>query len=83
LLLLFKFITNDTTESFVSRTNALLVGTFIEIGDDSVGIAIKFQLTAAQQHIQSTFFLSVAHFIGRTNESSACFYNMTKTKPTK
>lgn len=31
LLLLFKFITNDTIESFVSRTNGLLVGTFIEI----------------------------------------------------
>ena len=25
----------------------------------------------------------VTHFISRTNESSACFYNMTKTKPTK
>ena len=31
LLWLFKIITNDTTESFVSRTNGLLVGTFIEI----------------------------------------------------
>ena len=38
--LLFKFRTSETKASFVSRTNALLVGTLISIGDDSMSIAI-------------------------------------------
>ena len=36
LSLLFKFVTSGTKESFVTRTNALLVGTLISIGDVSV-----------------------------------------------
>ena len=41
LFLLFKFVTSETKEYFVSRTNALLVGTLISIGEVSVSITIK------------------------------------------
>ena len=41
LFLVFKFVTKETRESFVTRTNALLVGTFISIDDVSVSIAIE------------------------------------------
>ena len=44
LFLLFKFVTSQTKESFVSRTNALLVGTFLSIDDIRVSIAINTQL---------------------------------------
>ena len=37
-----QFVTSETTESFVSRTNALLVGSLISIGDISVSIAMAF-----------------------------------------
>ena len=40
LFLLFRFVTRETIESFVSRTNALLVSTLISIGDVGVSIAI-------------------------------------------
>ena len=42
--MLFKFVTSQTKESFVSRTNALLVGTFLSIDDIRVSIAINTQL---------------------------------------
>ena len=41
LFLLLKFVTSQTKESFVSRTNALLVGTFLSIDDIRVSIAIN------------------------------------------
>ena len=41
LFLLFKFKASETKDSFVSRTNALLVGTF-PIGDVSLSIAISW-----------------------------------------
>ena len=41
LPLLFKFVTRKAIESFVSRTNARLVGTLITIRDVSVSIATK------------------------------------------
>lgn len=37
-----QFVTSETTESFVSRTNALLVGSLIPIGDVSASIALAF-----------------------------------------
>ena len=37
-----QFVTSETTESFVSRTNALLVGSLISIGVISVSIATAF-----------------------------------------
>ena len=40
LFFLFKFVTSETKESFVTRTNASLVGGLISIGDVSVSIAI-------------------------------------------
>jgi len=40
IFVLFKFGTIETKDAFVSRTNALLVGTLISIGDDSMSIAI-------------------------------------------
>ena len=40
LLFLFKFVTSETKESFVTRTNGSLVGALISIGDVSVSIAI-------------------------------------------
>ena len=33
LFLLFELVTSEKNESFVSRTNALLVGTLISLGD--------------------------------------------------
>ena len=41
LPLLFKFVASEGIESFLSRTNARLVGTFISIRDVSVSIATK------------------------------------------
>ena len=38
LFWLLKFVMSETKEPFVSRTNALLVGTLISIGDVSVSI---------------------------------------------
>ena len=40
LFFLFKFVTSETKESFVTRTNASIVGGLISIGDVSVSIAI-------------------------------------------
>ena len=40
LLLLLKFVTREIKESFVSRTNVLLVGTLISIGDVSFSMVI-------------------------------------------
>ena len=37
-----QFVTSETTKSFVSRTNALLVGSLISIGVISVSIATAF-----------------------------------------
>ena len=42
LFLLFKFEASETKECFVSRTNALLVGT-LSIGDVSLSIAISWK----------------------------------------
>ena len=43
IVLVMQFIKSETTESFVSRTNALLiVGSLISIGDISVSIATAF-----------------------------------------
>ena len=36
----FRFVTSETKESFILRTNALLVGTLISVGDVSVTLAI-------------------------------------------
>ena len=41
LFFVVKFATSETKESFVTRTNALLVDTFISIDDVSVSIAIE------------------------------------------
>ena len=41
LFLVFKLVAKETRESFVTRTNALLVGTFISIDDVGVSIAIE------------------------------------------
>ena len=41
LFLVFNFTTSETKKSFVTRTNALLVDTFISIDDVSVSIAIE------------------------------------------
>lgn len=41
LPLFFKFVTSKAIESFVSRTNARLVGTLISIRDVSMSIATK------------------------------------------
>ena len=40
LLLLFKSVKSETKESVIARTNALLVGALISIGDVSVSITI-------------------------------------------
>lgn len=40
LVLLLKFVTRAIKESFVLRSNALLDGTLISIGDVSLSIAI-------------------------------------------
>ena len=40
LFLLFKFVTSETKESFVTRTNGSLVGALISRGEVSVSIAI-------------------------------------------
>ena len=37
-----QFVASETTESFVSRTNALLVGSLISIGNVSANIAMAF-----------------------------------------
>ena len=43
IVLVMQFVKSETTESFVSRTNALLiVGSLISIGDISVSIATAF-----------------------------------------
>ena len=41
IFLPFKCVTSETKESFVSRTNALPVGTLISIDDVSESIAIR------------------------------------------
>ena len=41
LYLLLELVTSEKNESFVSRTNALLVGTLISLGDFSVSIATR------------------------------------------
>ena len=40
LLLLLKFVAREIKESFVSRTNVLLVGTLISIGDVGFSMVI-------------------------------------------
>ena len=50
LPLLFKFVTSKAIESFVSRTNARLVGTLISIRDVSVSIATKIVSKKATSH---------------------------------
>ena len=50
LSLLFKFVTSEAIESFVSRTNALLVGTLISIRDVSVIIATLIVAKEATSH---------------------------------
>ena len=50
LSLLFKFVTRETIESFVSRTNALLVGTLISIRDVSVIVATLIVSKEATSH---------------------------------
>ena len=40
LFFLFKFVTSETKESFVTRTNASLVGALISVGDVSVVIHV-------------------------------------------
>ena len=40
LVLLLKFVTREIKESFVSRTNVLLVGTLISIGDVGLSMVI-------------------------------------------
>ena len=42
--MLFKFVMSQTKESFVSRTNALLVGTFLSIDNIRVSIVINTPL---------------------------------------
>ena len=41
LVLLFKFVKNETKESFAPRTSALLVGILISIGDVHMSIALN------------------------------------------
>ena len=41
LFLLLELVTSEKNESLVSRTNALLVGTLISLGDFSVSIATR------------------------------------------
>ena len=41
LFLLLELVTSEKNESLVSRTNALLVGTLISLGDFSVSIAVR------------------------------------------
>ena len=41
LFLVFNFTTSETNKSFVTRTNALLVDTFISIDDVSMSIAVE------------------------------------------
>ena len=41
LVLLFKFVMSETKESFAPRTNALLVGASISIGDVHMSIALN------------------------------------------
>ena len=40
MVLLLKFVTREIKESFVSRTNVLLVGTLISIGDVGLSMVI-------------------------------------------
>ena len=41
LFLVFNFTTSETNKSFVTRTNALLVDTFISIDDVTMSIAVE------------------------------------------
>ena len=41
--MLFKFVASEIKETFVSRTDAPLVGTLISIGDVSVSIPMLFR----------------------------------------
>ena len=43
LFLLFKFVMRETKESFAPRTNTLLVGASISIGDVHVSIALNIK----------------------------------------